>query len=106
MEPPSPWHRPTPSVTQIVWPFGWVCHAVRASGVKWTLDAATREPSEGAAIASMNTEPVNHSLGPGLVSRLFLVICIDLSLVVSVIVSSLGVAEGAGIGDGHSHGPA
>ncbi len=36
-----------------VWPFGCVCHAVRAPGVKWTLLALSREPSEGAATASM-----------------------------------------------------
>ena len=40
-------------MTQIVWPFGWVCHAVRAPGVKWTLLALSREPSDGAATASM-----------------------------------------------------
>jgi hypothetical protein len=42
-----------PSVTQIVWPFGCVCHAVRAPGVKCTLLAFTREPSDGVATASM-----------------------------------------------------
>jgi RND superfamily putative drug exporter len=52
-----------------------VCHAVRAPGVKWTLAALSREPAEGAATASMNTEPVNHSAGPGAVSLVFLVIC-------------------------------
>jgi hypothetical protein len=51
--PPSRWHRPTPSVTQIVWPCGCVCHAVRAPGVKWTLAAPIRDPSDGAAIVSM-----------------------------------------------------
>ena len=44
--------RPTPSVTQIVWPFGCVCHAVRAPGVKWTLLALTRDQSDGAATVS------------------------------------------------------
>jgi len=73
--PPRRWQRPTPSVTQIVWPFGCVCHAVRAPGVKWTLLALRREPSEGDATASMKTAPVNQSLGPAAVSTLFLVIC-------------------------------
>src|SRR5213593_2379547 len=77
--PPSRWQRPTPSVTQIVCPCGCVCQAVRAPGVKCTLAAPSRDSSERAAIASMYTDPVNQSLGPGLVSRLFLVICIDLS---------------------------
>jgi hypothetical protein len=36
-----------------VWPFGWVCQAVRAPGVKWTLLALSRESSEGAATVSM-----------------------------------------------------
>jgi hypothetical protein len=45
--------RPTPSVTQIVWPCGWVCQAVRAPGVKWTAAAPTGEASPGAAIVSM-----------------------------------------------------
>jgi hypothetical protein len=49
---PSRWQRPTPSVTQIVWPWGWVCHAVRAAGVKRTQAAPTRESSEGAATVS------------------------------------------------------
>jgi hypothetical protein len=51
--PPRRCARPTPSVTQIVWPFGCVCHAVRAPGVKWTLLAFRREPPAGAATASM-----------------------------------------------------
>jgi hypothetical protein len=51
--PPRRWQRPTPSVTQIVWPFGCVCQAVRAPGVKWTLLELTREPCDGAGIASM-----------------------------------------------------
>jgi hypothetical protein len=42
--------------------------------VKWTLAAPTRETSDGAAIGSTNTNPVNQSLGPGFVSRLFRVI--------------------------------
>ena len=51
--PPRRWQRPTPSITQIVWPFGCVCQAVRAPGVKWTLLALSREPSDGAATVSM-----------------------------------------------------
>src|SRR6476646_3589833 len=64
-----------PSVTEIVWPLGWVCHAVRAPGVKWTLLALKREPSDGDATGSMYTAPVNQSLGPALVSIPFLVSC-------------------------------
>src|SRR3954468_12861161 len=41
--PPRGWQSPTPSVTQIVWPSGWVCQAVRAPGVKWTLAACRRD---------------------------------------------------------------
>ena len=51
--------------------------AVRAPGVKWTLLALSRELSDGAATVSMYTAPVNQSLGPRPVSRLFLVICIS-----------------------------
>src|SRR3954452_21942205 len=51
--PPSRWQRPTPSVTKIVWPCGWVCHAVRAPGVKCTAAAAKVEVPAGAATASM-----------------------------------------------------
>jgi hypothetical protein len=40
-------------VTQIVWPLGCVCQAVRAPGVKWTQLALIRDPFDGAAIASM-----------------------------------------------------
>ena len=50
--PPRRWQSPTPSVTQIVWPFGCVCQAVRAPGVKWTLPAKSREPFDGAATVS------------------------------------------------------
>ena len=39
-------------MTQIVWPFGCVCQAVRAPGVKWTLLALSREPFDGAATVS------------------------------------------------------
>jgi hypothetical protein len=67
-------------VTQIVWPFGCVCHAVRAPGVKWTLLALRRDPLDGAATVSTKTTPVNQSLGPRAVSMLFLVICTALSL--------------------------
>jgi hypothetical protein len=51
--PPSRWQRPTPSVTKIVCPCGWVCQAVRAPGVKCTLAAANVEVALGAATASM-----------------------------------------------------
>jgi len=34
-------------------PFGWVCQAVRAPGVKWTLLALSRDEAEGAATVSM-----------------------------------------------------
>src|SRR4051812_35611008 len=70
----------------MVWPFGCVCHAVRALGVKWTLLALRREPFDGAATASMKTAPVNQSLGPSAVSIPCLVICMaDLLVVLSVI---------------------
>src|SRR6267143_294567 len=59
----------------MVWPFGCVCHAVRAPGVKWTLLALTREAPFGAAKGSTYTAPVNHSLEPLVVPRMFLVIC-------------------------------
>src|SRR5213594_3472993 len=64
----------------MVWPFGCVCQAVRAPGLKWTLLALTRDASDGIATASMWTEPVNHSRGPGMVSIVFLVICIAVLL--------------------------
>ena len=65
IEPPSRWQSPIPSVTQIVWPCGCVCQAVRAPGAKWTAIA----PRGGAsATASMNTVPVNQSPGPRKVS--------------------------------------
>jgi hypothetical protein len=66
-------------VTQIVWPFGCVCQAVRAPGVKCTLLALTRDPFAGAATVSTYTAPVNQSLGPRRVSMLFLVICMFVS---------------------------
>jgi hypothetical protein len=50
--PPSRRQRPTPSVTKIVWPSGWVCQAVRAPGVKWTFAAAVRQGGEGEATTS------------------------------------------------------
>src|SRR4051812_450696 len=59
----------------MVWPNGWVCQAVRAPGVKWTLAAPTREGSGGAATASMNTAPVNQSAGPLTVSCRLRMIC-------------------------------
>ena len=43
--PPSIWVQPTPSVTISVCPAGWVCHAVRAPGSKWTIAPLTREGS-------------------------------------------------------------
>src|SRR5438309_889080 len=51
--PPRRWARPTPSVTKMVWPFGCVCHAVRAPGVKRTLFALRRDGPDGAATESM-----------------------------------------------------
>ena len=51
--PPSRWQRPTPSVTKMVCPCGWVCQAVRAPGVKCTSAAAVVELPAGAASASM-----------------------------------------------------
>src|SRR5690242_15617398 len=74
--PPRRWHSPTPSSTQIVCPFGCVCHAVRAPGAKWTAAAATCELPAGAATWSISTLPVNHSAGPRPVSRVLRVICI------------------------------
>src|SRR2546422_10999629 len=50
--PPRRRQRPMPSVTQTVWPLGWVCQAVRAPGVKWTLLALSRDPPDGAATVS------------------------------------------------------
>src|SRR5215212_1079385 len=77
ISPPRRWQRPTPSVTWMVCPRGWVCHAVRAPGVKWTLAAPRRDGSAGVATVSMYTAPVNHSLGPVAVSVVFLVICMS-----------------------------
>src|SRR5438445_12326681 len=65
----------------MVCPFGCVCHAVCAPGGKWTLLALRREGPDGAATESTYTAPVNHSLGPAMVSMLFLVICMFLLLV-------------------------
>ena len=64
----------------MVWPSGWVCQAVRAPGVKWTMAAPTRDGGVGFAIVSMNTLPVNQSSGPGRVSRELRVICITMLL--------------------------
>ena len=44
--------------------------------MKWTLLASSREPSDGVATGSTYTAPVNHSLGPVMVSMELLVICI------------------------------
>ena len=71
---------PTPSSTKIVWPFGCVCQAVRAPGVKWTLLALTREAPDGAATGvdvDGAGEPIAR--GRGSVSRLLLVICTSVS---------------------------
>jgi hypothetical protein len=57
-----------------------MCQAVRALGVKWTLLAETRVPADGVAIVSMNTVPVNQSLGPEAVCGLFVVICMAFSV--------------------------
>src|SRR6266702_1129541 len=93
---PRHWQRPTPSVTQIVCPFGCVCQAVRAPGVKWTLLALKREPSDGAATVSTNTAaPVNHSLGPAAVSTPFLVIFMLVLLTVSISDRRLRVQPGS-----------
>jgi len=63
-------------MTKMVWPFGCVCHAVRAPGVKWTLLALSRDAPTGVATGSIKTSPVNQSLGPLLVLTLLLVTCI------------------------------
>lgn len=57
----------------------FACLAVRAPGVKWTRLAYSREADAGVATVSMNTMPVNQSLGPGVVPMLFLVIFIAYS---------------------------
>ena len=59
----------------MICPFGCVCHAVLALGVKWTLLALRRDSSDGVATASIYTVPVNQSPGPKTVSIAFLVIC-------------------------------
>jgi len=64
----------------MVWPYGWVCQAVRAPGVKWTLAACSRDGSDAVATLSMKTAPVNQSAGPVAVSTEFLVICTSFSL--------------------------
>jgi hypothetical protein len=48
----APLREPTPSSTQIFWPLGCACHAVRAPGVNWTLLVHKRDPAEGAATVS------------------------------------------------------
>jgi hypothetical protein len=57
--PPRRWQRPTPSVTQMAWPKGCVCHAVRAPGVMWTLAAAVRDGGVGGARVSRRPALVN-----------------------------------------------
>jgi hypothetical protein len=51
--PPRRWQRPTPSITQIVWPCGCVCHVVRAPGVKCTLATPIRQSPDGEVMLSM-----------------------------------------------------
>src|SRR4051794_9393584 len=53
-----------PSVTYKVWPFGCVCHAVRAPGVKRTCAQPMHDCSSGLRIVSMKTVPVNQASGP------------------------------------------
>src|SRR5205823_6650481 len=90
------------SVTKIVCPFGCVCQAVRAPGVKCTLLALRRDEPAGTATGSMNTTPVNHSLGPLVVLMPPLVTCIpffyahgendlDLAIRARMVVSSAGI---------------
>jgi hypothetical protein len=62
-----------PSVTNRVWPFGCVCHAVLALGSNRTLVALIRERSEGLATGVIVTDPVKNSLGAGPVSLPLLV---------------------------------
>src|SRR3954447_23946011 len=88
--PPRRCARPTPSVTQIVCPFGCVCQAVRAPGAKWTLLALSLEPSDGAATVSMKTAPVNQSFGPGAVAMVLRVTC----MVLPVVLTFVGCAGG------------
>src|SRR4029077_18504171 len=76
--PPRRCARPTPSSTKMVWPFGCVCHAVRAPGVKWTVLAVRRETPFGAATLSTYTGPVNRSLDPLVVWMLLRVTCMYL----------------------------
>lgn len=58
---------------------GWVCHAVRAPGVKCMLLAVRQDGSDAVAVMSKYTVPVNQSAGPMVVLREFRVICIALS---------------------------
>src|SRR4051794_35734351 len=85
----------------MVCPFGCVCHAVRAPGVKWTLLPLTRETSDGAATASMKTVPVNHSSGPAAVSR-FLVISMVSNSFLHEIASALVAVAPASLIDVHT----
>jgi hypothetical protein len=43
--------------------------------VKWTLAAASREGELAVAMVSTKTDPVNQSVGPGVVALVFFVIC-------------------------------
>src|SRR3954452_14128429 len=89
--PPRRCARPTPSVTQIVCPFGCVCQAVRAPGAKWTLLALSLEPSDGAATVSMKTAPVNQSFGPGAVAMVLRVTCMVLPVVLTFVGGAGGI---------------
>src|ERR1700759_1580504 len=62
----------------MVWPWGWVCQAVRAPGVKWTSAAPARAVATGTATVSMYTAPVNQSAGPVEVSGALRVTCMFL----------------------------
>src|SRR4051812_34985440 len=89
--PPSRWQRPTPSVTKIVCPCGWVCQAVRAPGVKWTAAALS---GAAAATVSMKTAPLNQSAGPRPVSMLLRVISIALTVLPPYAQISAGASNG------------
>src|SRR6266568_5097674 len=62
--PPRRWTRPAPSVTCSTCPRGCACQAVCAPGAKWTLNTATGDSSDGVAILSSQTVPVNCFAGP------------------------------------------
>src|SRR5215218_269848 len=61
---PRDWISPSPSVTWSVWPWLWLCHAVRAPGLKWTALTEKLAGGCGVAIGSSQTSPVNISAGP------------------------------------------